>query len=99
MADFTINSLLCHQKSLKQRKQELESLRSGTTSRTRYISSDKSERIDEPLYDIKKVDKKIVLINKALLKIDEEIKRSNAKTTVEMPATIDFDNLMSEIDE
>lgn len=99
MADFTINSLLCHQKSLKQRKQELEGVRSNTTQRTRYIASDKSERIEEPLYDIKKVDKKIVSINKALLKIDEEIKRSNAKTTVEIPTTIDFDNLMSEIDE
>jgi hypothetical protein len=99
MADFTINSLLCYQKSLKQRKQELEGIRSNTTQRTRYINSDKSERIEEPLYDIKKVDKKIVSINKALLKIDEEIKRSNAKTTVEISTMIDFDNLMSEIDE
>ena len=98
MSTHTINSLLCHQKSLKQRKQELDSIRSGTTNRTRRIGIDKSEVIDEPLYDIKKVDKKIVQINKALLKIDEEVKRSNAQTTVELN-NIDFDNLMSEIDE
>lgn len=98
MANMTINSLLCHQKSLKKRKEELESIRIHTTNRTRRIAIDKSETIDEPLYDIKKVDKKIVQINKALLKIDEEIKQSNAKTMVDMPANMDFDNLMSEVE-
>jgi len=93
MAQMTINSLLCHQKSLKQRKTELESIRMHTTNRTRRISLDKSETIEEPLYDIKKVDKKIVQINKTLLKIDEEIKQSNAKTLVTIPDIIDFDHL------
>ena len=94
---FSINALLCRQKSLKQRKTELESLRAHTTSKSTYRSHDGSERTDEPLYDIKKVDKKIVTINKALLKIDEEIKSSNARTMIELD--VDFDALMSEVEE
>lgn len=95
---LTINALLSMQKALKQRQSQLESTKSGSIMRSRHISLDKTEHIEEPLYDIKKLDKKVTEINKALLKIDQEIKRSNAKTTVELPTTIDFDALMSEVE-
>lgn len=98
MKKYTVNSLLCRQKSLKQRKTELESLKMNTTNRFIKRDSNGMEHIEEPLYNIKKVDSKVVSINKALLVIDEEIKRSNAQTTVEIDE-IDFDKLMSEIDE
>ena len=85
------------QRSLKQRMGQLETVKSTSGMRTRYLAyENKAERVEEPLYDIKKVDKKVTEINKALLKIDQEIKRSNAATTVEI--SIDFDNLMSEVE-
>ena len=93
----TVNSLLSMQKSLKQRMAQLETVKASSGQRTRYMSlGDRQERVEEPLYDIKKLDKKVTEINKALLKIDQEIKRSNAATTVEI--LIDFDNLMSEVE-
>ncbi|HLD91429.1 MAG TPA: hypothetical protein VI911_10530 [Patescibacteria group bacterium] len=94
---LTVNSLLCYQKALKMRKGELENVRSSTTQCTRRIDVANNETIEELLYDIKKVDKKIIQLNKALFKIDDEIKRSNTSTTVELQ--IDFDDLMSEISE
>lgn len=96
METYSINALLCRQKSLKQRKSELESIRQGTTTRTSYRLSNGDERTDTPLYDIKMVDKRIVGINNALLSIDEEIKASNAKTMLEV--NIDFDALMSAVE-
>lgn len=96
MKTYSINALLCRQKSLKQRKSELESIRQGTTTRTTYRSANGDERTDTPLYDIKMVDKRIVGINNALLSIDEEIKASNAKTMLEV--NIDFDTLMSAVE-
>lgn len=96
MKTYSINALLCRQKSLKQRKSELESIRQGTTTRTSYRLSNGDERTDTPLYDIKMVDKRIVGINNALLSIDEEIKASNAKTMLEV--NIDFDTLMSAVE-
>lgn len=97
MKTYSINALLCRQKSLKQRKTELESIRQGTTTRTSYRLSNGDERTDTPLYDIKMVDKRIVGINNALLSIDEEIKASNAKTMLEV--NIDFDTLMSAVED
>ena len=97
MEKQTVNSLLSMQKSLKQRMTQLETVKSSSGMRTRYMAlGERQERVEEPLYDIKKLDKKVTEINKALLKIDQEIKRSNAATTVEI--SIDFDNLMSEVE-
>ena len=97
MKTYSINALLCRQKSLKQRKSELESIRNNTTTRTSYRDMNGNERTDTPLYDIKKVDKRIVGINNALLTIDEEIKASNARTMLEV--NIDFDTLMSAVED
>lgn len=97
MEKQTVNALLSMQKSLKQRMAQLETVKSSSGQRTRYMAlGERQERVEEPLYDIKKLDKKVTEINKALLKIDQEIKRSNAATTVEI--SIDFDNLMSEVE-
>ena len=94
--NYSINALLCRQKSLKQRKSELESIRQNTTTRTSYRDMNGNERVDTPLYDIKTVDKRIVGINNALLSIDEEIKSSNARTMIDVD--IDFDSLMSAVE-
>ena len=95
MAAQTINALLCMQKALKTRREQLNEVKNSSTSRTRYFDSGDVTRQDEPTYDIKAVDKKIVNINNALWKIDQKIKESNAKTTIEID--IDYDSLASEI--
>lgn len=97
LKNYSINALLCRQKSLKQRKTELESIRQSATIRTSYRDINGNERIETPLYDIKKVDKRIVGISNALLSIDEEIKASNARTMLEV--NIDFVTLMSAVED
>lgn len=92
---LTVNALLSMQKALVVRRQQLNDLKNSTTSRTRYYDGNEQTRIDEPTYDIKAVDKKIVDINNALFKIDQKIKESNAKTEIEI--NIDYDKLASEI--
>jgi len=88
---YTINTLLCLEKSLKSRLAQLISLSSECSKRVRWLESSK---VDEPTYDIKKVDSKVARITKALFDIDMKVKETNAKTKVEMGETFDFDDLM-----
>jgi hypothetical protein len=97
MTTITVNELLAMQKALKTRLNQLIELKNSTVSRTRYISHEAgTERIDEPTYSIKNVDKKVVDINNALFRIDKIIKTSNAKTEVQID--IDYDKLSTEIE-
>ena len=88
----TISGLLSMQKALSQRKAQLESVKSSCTSLTRYGIGE-NQRTEEPTYDIKEVDKKIVKINNSLFQIDKKIKDVNARTEVSID--INFDDLMS----
>ena len=90
---FTVNALLAMEKSLRERKNQLNSLASESSHRTIYREPEKTE---EPTYDIKQIDKKITAINKALFHIDTAVKASNAKTSVNI--AIDYDELVSELD-
>jgi len=93
----TVNKLLSMQKMMVQRRQQLNELKGSLTMRTMYRNVDMSnERIEEPTYDIKKVDKKIVDLNNVLFRIDSSIKESNARTEIDIE--IDYDKLMSEIE-
>lgn len=96
MSNYTINALLSMQKSLVQRRQQLEEVKNSTTSRSVHRDSNGAELINEPTYDIKKVDKKIVRINNALFKIDQKVKESNAVTKIDVD--IDYDDLSSELE-
>jgi hypothetical protein len=90
----TISSFLSMQNALNTRRSQLVDLKNSCTSRTTTFYGDQ-KNVQEPTYDIKNVDKKIIDINKALFKIDQKIKESNAKTSISID--MDFDNLMSEI--
>jgi septal ring factor EnvC (AmiA/AmiB activator) len=96
MASYSINALLSMQKSLVQRRQQLEEVKNNTTSRSIHRDINGAEQINEPTYDIKKVDRKIVRINNALFKIDQKIKESNAVTKIDVD--IDYDDLSSELE-
>jgi glutaredoxin 2 len=92
MAQKTVNYLLAMEKSLRERLNQLNELKTQSARRTFY-DADKRE---EPTYDIKKVDQKITAINKALFEINHKIKESNAKTTVEVE--LSYDDLVSELE-
>ena len=92
----TVNELLVIQKSLKVRLAQLQTMESESTKRSRWMISDQKEKIEEPTYDIKKVDQKIVKINNALLGIDAKIKESNSRTRID--CDINVDELMSAIE-
>jgi len=95
MTTHSVNALLSMQKALVQRRQQLNDVKNSATSRSRYFDRSEQTRVDEPTYDIKAVDKKIVNINNALFHIDQKIKESNAKTMIEI--NIDYESLASEI--
>jgi len=59
----TISTLLVMEKNLRNRLTEVSNLVQSSTSRSVWTESD---RIDEPTYDIKKLDKKCSDIRKAL---------------------------------
>jgi len=97
MANLSINALLSMEKSLKQRVHQLNELKNQSTSRTRYYGMEQEEkRVEEPTYDVKDVDRKIVELNKALFNIDQTIKESNAKVKVDID--IDYDSLVSPLE-
>lgn len=89
----TINELLVLEKILKSRLGQLTEIQ-GKSAR-RFLWED-SKKVEEPTYDIKLVDKKIVKINNALLTIEAAIKQSNAMTKASV--SIDADELLSPIE-
>jgi len=94
MAKYTINTLLCLEKSLKSRLAQLKELASECTKKTHWLDT---QRVEEPTYDIKKVDQKIVKLTKALFQIDMKVKETNARTEVNLE-DFDFDDLTAAID-
>lgn len=88
----TINRLLAMEKSLRERLVQLNELKKES-SRYTIFSEDKKEY---PTYDVKKVDKKITDINKALFEISHKIKESNAKTRIDVD--INYDELVSALE-
>jgi len=90
---ITVNYLLAMEKSLRERLNQLNELKSQSARTTYYEDTTK---IEKPNYEIKAVDKKITAINKALFTINHKIKESNAKTEVEV--NVDYDQLVSELE-
>ena len=93
---YTVNTLLCLEKSLKSRLVQLKELTNESTKRTMWMDRLEPQKIEEPTYDIKKVDEKVVKLTRALFDIDMRIKEVNAKTKVELE-NFDYDDLMAAI--
>lgn len=88
----TVNYVLAMEKSLRERLSQLNDLKSQSARKTHFLETDKME---EPTYDIRKVDAKITEINRALFEINHKVKESNAKTTLEL--SVDYNQLMAEL--
>jgi len=94
MGDYlSISAMLVLEKNLRGRLKELGELKNNVSRRVVWAGSDK---VEEPTYDVKDVDKKMVEIHKALFKINQRIKEVNAKTMVAAD-DIDYDALMEAI--
>jgi hypothetical protein len=89
----TVNKLLAMEKSLRERLNQLKELEVKTAKVSIWDDKDKRE---EPTYDVRKVDKKITELNKALFEINYMVKESNAKTLVEV--NLDYNDLVSGIE-
>ena len=82
------------ERSLRERLNQLNELKIQVSKRAYWEDKNKKE---EPVYDVKEVDKKITKINKALFLINHKVKESNAKTLVAADG-IDYEDLVSEIE-
>ena len=96
---ITINEAMVLEKQLKERLTDLKLLRNTTaTKTTEYFGyeNDRKERIVEPQYDMKIVDKKITFLQNAIYLLDAKIKQINATTDFEV--NIDVENLLSPLE-
>jgi hypothetical protein len=84
MAKLTINEALATQKVLRTRHAELVALRDANSHKeTRFYGSNADkERVTEPTYDVKKLDKLITRVAAETRKLDVAIKAANAATLV-----------------
>ena len=83
--EITINEAMVKMKVLKGRLGELSHLRSESATRETWREPNK---IVEPVYDMKELDRKCTDIENALLEIETAIKQSNALTKIEVEADI-----------
>lgn len=82
---MTINEVLVHTKIIRERLNDLKDLRARTSVRTSYLGTD--NKVIEPEYDVKKLDKKIVELQNFLALADAKVKTSNAVTHVAITPT------------
>lgn len=94
MAKETVSTWLSMTGSLRSRLSELKSLKESLTHRTRFYGE--PERVEEPTYDIKMVDRMCTDLQNALFRIDRAIKQSNA--TVQIDLAVDYESLMRPIE-
>lgn len=91
---FTINELLALKKTLHERTNELKDLRKQLAVKERFFGN--ADKVVEPQYDVKAVDKKITTIQNTVFHIDAEVKRINAITNVSIE--LDVDNLLAPLE-
>jgi hypothetical protein len=89
MPKMTINEAMVLGKAVRGRLGELSSLRSQVATRDIFYGSGGKEKVVEPQYDVKILDKKCVVIENFLLVLDSKIKQSNAVTTIEIDTDVE----------
>lgn len=70
------------QKTLQARHNELIQLRNENSNRTTRLWGEKQEKVTEPVYDVKHLDKLITQVAVEIRKLDEAVKTTNAVTEV-----------------
>jgi hypothetical protein len=82
MAEITISQALGWLKTLKERHGELIGLRNQNSSRHERLFGEKETIKQEPVYDVKSLDRKVNVIAKEIRKLDTAIKSTNATQLV-----------------
>jgi len=91
---MTINECLVLQKAIRGRLNSLRSLRDHCSIKETFFRDTKT--IKEPLYEAKKLDKKIVELEAFLFRSEALIKKSNAITEIEIE--FDLEKLLESIE-
>jgi len=89
---MTINEALALQVAVKKRLSELQTLRNQVSIKRSSIygvGDNSRSELEEPQYDVKTVDKKVVELETFLFKVDSQIKQANAKYTIDLVADVD----------
>ena len=90
----TINEVFVAMKVVRERITDLKALRGQIAVKETFFGA--KEKTNEPLYDVKKVDKKIVELQNWLNVTDAKIKMSNAITQVDVE--LNMDDLLSPLE-
>lgn len=80
---MTISQGLGWMKVLKQRHQELVSLRNENSQKIDRLFGEQKVITKEPVYDVKKLDKMVNRVAMEIRKLDDSIKETNARTKIE----------------
>jgi hypothetical protein len=92
---MTINETLALTKMVRERVNELRSLRNQVSTKERSFFNT-TEKVVEPQYDVKLVDRKVSELETWLFRTDAAIKQSNA--TVQIEVTSDVESLLKPLD-
>lgn len=90
----TINEVFVAMKVVRERITDLKALRGQIAVKETFYGT--KEKTSEPLYDIKKADKKIVELQNWLNVTDAKIKMSNAVTQIDVE--LNMDDLLSPLE-
>ena len=91
---MTINELLVVTKIVRERLKDLKELRTEVANKKTYYGE--KDRVVEPQYDVKKVDKKITELQNFLMIVDQKVKQSNAVTKIDFE--VDTNYLLSPLE-
>lgn len=86
--ELTINELLVLQKTVRGRIGQLQSLQQSCSKKESWLGRDEN-KVVEPKYDVKELDKKIVELQNFLYFADAKVKQANATTKVTIDCNID----------
>ena len=89
MSKISINEALALTKAVRERVNELKGVRTSVSTKDRWFNAGIENKVSEPQYDVKAVDKKITELELFLFKVDAAVKQSNAFTKLDMNVNID----------
>ena len=87
-----INEALSLAKIVRERLNDLKALRTQVSVKDKWMRE--PEKVTEPQYDVKEVDKKIIKLQNFLFEVDSKIKATNAVTEVVGMKEIEVSDLL-----
>lgn len=85
---MTVNELMVLMKAVRGRMGQLQALQTSVAKKETFFDRGEN-KVVEPQYDVKELDRKIVEMQNFLYFADAKIKQSNAITSVEVEVNVD----------